>query len=911
MVLSRKFALFTALMLVVVAGSMTAQTRTSGSLQGIVRDTSGASLPGVTVTAASDALIGGSLVTTTDQRGSYRFPSLPVGTYRVDAALDGFSSARRQNVRMSLGQVLDLDFVLATAAVSESVTVTAEAPIVSVASNAVATSFDEKYLETLPVQRNYYQVVKAAPGVNADYTNGSGSAILAYGGTSSSQNGFTLDGVNVADAGGGAHWILPSIQWMAEIQIGGLGANAEYGGYTGGLINGVTKSGGNDFSGGVDYYYQPTSWVSDNDAASDNETFKFSDFAASLGGPVIREKAWFFASAELWNQESTPFGAVATSDRTITRGLGKLTLQANPANHFSLMLEHDVVKNERRGIDVSTLPEATSKQDGPGSSISLGWEGLLNRNNFFTARITGYDGRDDYLPYNGSNTPGRIDEDSGLAWVNQDIKELNHRSIKTVDGSWSMFKDQLFSENDSHSFKVGGLYEDAKSSDVWRRNGGFTYYDDSSLCDSYDAYLKNPSCGAYYVERGWGEYDAHMRFSGKALYAQDSMRLDRFTVNAGLRYGSYDGGFEKGHGNTSVYNTSFVDPRFGIVWDVKGDSRTAVKAHWGRYHDKMYTYLYDREASGHAAIPDQDCYWNDRTNTYDDCDAPTVIAARMGNVDHAYVDEAILTLEQQFGRDMMFGVDYINRGFNNIMTMVNVNEDYAPITVNDNPLTGGQLQIWDLLSAPDFVLTTDNGAYRDFQSVTGRFEKRHSNGWSARASLVWTDMDGNILKNNGYANDWRDRNGRVNGDGRMDLSYGEWEGKLGATIDLPWKFQVSGQYSYLSGWYWTPYVRVSGLDYNASTGRDVFLTPRGSEKLDDRNLLDLRLAWMASLPRGMNLTASVEVFNVTNSDTVIDVYNRWGTYSVSRKRWTPRSDFGTPYQIERPREVRAGVRIAF
>lgn len=909
--LTRKIALFTALLLVIVAGTATAQSRTSGSIQGIVRDATGAALPGVTVTASSDAVIGGSVIAVTDERGSYRYPSLPIGAYRVDAALDGFGTARRAGVRVSIGQLLNVDFVLGAASVSESLTVTADAPLVSVASNSVATSFDEKYLETLPLQRNFYTVIKAAPGVNADYTSGSGSAILAYGGTSSSQNGFTLDGVNVADAGGGAHWILPSIQWMAEIQIGGLGANAEYGGYTGGLINGVTKSGGNDFSGGLDYYYQPQSWVSDNDDSSSNETFKFSNLVGSLGGPVAREKAWFFASAELWNQVTTPFGATDTSDREIMRGLGKLTWQASPANHFSLMVERDVVQNERRGIDESTLPEATSKQDGPGGSVSVGWEGLLNRDNFVTARLTGYDGRDDYLPYNGSDKPGRIDDDTGLAWVNQDIKELNHRSIKTADASWSLFKDALFGGNDTHSFKFGGLYEDAKSSDIWRRNGGFTYYDDSSLCDSFEAYLANPACGAYFVERGWGEYDARMQFSGMALYAQDSVRIDRFTVNAGLRYGSYDGGFQSGHGDSSVYKSSFVDPRLGVVWDVKGDARTAVKAHWGRYHDKMYTYLYDREASGEAAIPNQDCYWNNRTRAYDDCDTPTAIAARMGDTGHAYVDEGILTVEQQLGKEMMFGFDYVNRGFDNIMAMINVNENYSPITIDGNPLTGAQLQIWNLNSAPDFVLTTDNGAYRDFQSLTGRFEKRYSNGWSARGSLVWTGLDGNIRKNNGYANDWRDRNGRINGDGRMDFSYGEWEGKLSASVDLPFRFQLSGNYSYLSGWYWTPYVRITGLKSNSGSGRDVFLTERGSQKLDDRNLIDLRLAWMTGLPRGMNLTASVEVFNATNSDTVLDVYNRWGTYSVSRKRWTPRADYGTAYQIERPRELRAGVRIAF
>jgi hypothetical protein len=115
----------------------------------------------------------------------------------------------------------------------------------------------------------------------------------------------------------------------------------------------------------------------------------------------------------------------------------------------------------------------------------------------------------------------------------------------------------------------------------------------------------------------------------------------------------------------------------------------------------------------------------------------------------------------------------------------------------------------------------------------------------------------------------------------------------------------------LSGWYWTPYVRLQGLDYNSSTGRDVNLVPRGGEQLADRNLIDVRLAWRADLPGKVNLTASLEVFNALNSDTVLDVYNRWGTYRISRQTWSQASNYGDPYQIERPRELRAGIRLAF
>jgi hypothetical protein len=906
------------LLLLGLAAPVGAQTTVSGSLQGTVADAEGGVLPGVTVTTSSDALIAGRLVTVTNDRGVYRFPSLPVGNYTLEAELAGFQTGRREGIRINLGGALSVDLTLQLATVTEQITVAAEAPLVSVVSNTVATSFGTDFMETQPLPRNYYQVIRSAPGVNVDYTASSGSAMLAYGGTTESQNAFTLDGVNVADAGAGQHWILPAIQWMEEIQVGGLGAPAEYGGFTGAIINGVTKSGGNTFSGTAEYYYQPTSWTADNDPTTENDEFEFTDLAVSIGGPVAKDSLWYFLSAEYWNQVTTPYGALDTSDRKIPRFLGKLTWQLSEADRLMFMAEYDAVTNERRGIGAYTLPEASRKQDAPGVSFALHWENLVNDSNFVNVRLTGYDGRDDYLPYNGTDTQGRVDYwDTELDWTNAAFTELNYRNVMTIDGSWSLFADGLFGSDDSHSFKFGALYERGKSSDVWLRNGGFTYYDDSTVCDSSEAYFADPSCGVSsdaWIEFGYGEYDTHPKFSGIAAYAQDSMRLGNFTVNLGVRYGAYDGGWQDGHGDSSVYDVSFVDPRIGFVWDVFGNGRTAFKAHWGRYHDKMYTYLYDREASGDAVIPDQDCYWNDDDQDYTDCDIPTVKLATMGEVNHPYADEAILTFEQQLGQDMMIGVDYIDRGFNDIMAMINVNDDYELYTAPNNPLTGGDLPVYNLLSDPEFVLTSDNGGYRDMQSAILRFDKRYSHGWSLRTSLVWTDLTGNILKNNGYEYELEDKNGFTNSDGRLDTSFSEWEFKLSGAIDLPLNLQLSAQYTFLSGWYWTPYVRIRGLDYNAATGNFIWLTPRGSEQLPDRNLIDVRLAWDAKIGDAMGLTLSLEAFNLMNEDTVLGVGGRWGDYwpEDGADGWVgPRGAYGATTRIEAPRQIRAGIRFDF
>jgi len=912
-----------ALLLLGVVAPCSAQTNTSGSVRGTVKDSKGGALPGVAVTAFSDVLVAGKLTTYTDERGVFRFPSLPPGNYAIEADLTGFGKVRQEDVRVNLAAALAIDITMAEAKVAEALTVSAEAPVVSVVSNTVATTFDTQFLDNQPLPRNYYSLLAAAPGVTND-TTGTASAMMAYGGTSSTQNAYTLDGVNIADPANGDYWLLPSIEWMQEIQVGGLGANAEYGGYTGGIINGVTKSGGNEFHGAIEAYYEPSSWVADNAPASIGPLapMKFHDYAISLGGPVQKDKLWFFLSGEDWEQDIAPLGAAVSSPRKVPRYLGKLTLQADPSNRFMLMAEHDGLVQDYRGVSATTLPDASYREESPNYTAAVSWESLINANNFVNLKLTGYDGRLDELPYHGFNTPGLVDQNTGNSYQNLDDYLLSHRHLVTLDGSWSLFKDGLFAAKDSHTFKFGGSFENASISYNSAPDGGATYYLDSSNCqgntpDEQFAYmLAHPECGLVdddsYKETGYGEYHEWLQTKTINLYAQDSMRLDRFTINYGARYGKYQGGFQPGTGNTDVYNISFVDPRIGFVWDLFGENRTALKAHWGRYHEKMMGYLYDREVSGHIAPPTIDCYWDSATSQYDlDCNTNSVPpAATMGSYAGEYVDEGLITFEQQLGKDMVAGVDLIDRRFRDIMAMINTNQDYTAI-VGTDPITHAPITIWNLNSPQQYVLTTDDGAYRDYQSVMLRFEKRYSHGWYLQSSLVWTDLKGNQYTNDGYVTEFQDRNGYTNADGRIDYSFNKWDYKLNAAVDLPLDFQLSGQFNYLSGMYWEPYARVtSGLDYNSTTGRAIFLLPRGSYQFPSRHLVNLRLAWNPKIAGALKLTISAEVFNALNNATVLDVYNRYDNYNANTNTFgTVRSNYGDPYTIENPREVRLGERI--
>jgi hypothetical protein len=388
------------------------------------------------------------------------------------------------------------------------------------------------------------------------------------------------------------------------------------------------------------------------------------------------------------------------------------------------------------------------------------------------------------------------------------------------------------------------------------------------------------------------------------------MRLSRLTVNAGLRYTGYRAGWQPGYGDSTVYSVDFVDPRIGFVWDVSGDARWAIKGHWGRYHSSMFTYLYDREVSGHATIPDADSEWDPDTQTWGPWITQTPIAAPIGSVKHPYVDETIFTVEHQLNKSMALGFDFIDRQFRSIMGLVNTNNDYTRVNGIPNPIAGGTLEVWNLNTDPVYVLTTDNPASRAYDSVVLRFDKSYAAGWQLRSSLVWTDLKGNVLKNNGYANELKDKNGLVNADGKMDYSYNEWEFKLNGSVDLPLGIVLSGQYTYLSGQYWTPYGDVrSYLDGNFSSGRNVFLETRGTEQLPARNIVDMRLAWGTKLGGSLRLDLSLEAFNLLTTGKALTVDTYYGRYR--RNVWTRSSTYGVATSIERPREIRAGVRVSF
>ena len=292
--------------LVLVAASFglaSAQETTTGSLTGQVVDTGGAAVPGATVTITSGQ---GSKNFITDGSGRFFAPYLTPGVYAVKVELSGFSPVEQKNVRVSLGQRLEMSgLVLKVGTLSEVVEVIGAAPVVDVTSTTVGGNLDADVIKRLPVGRNFTDSLYLVPGVSD--SSGVGRANPSITGASGLDNSYVVDGVNITNTGfGGVGDLLDHLRlagqrrdpdFIKETQVKTGGFEAEYGQATGGVVNVVTQSGTNEFHGSVYGYFRPDSLESDyKQLQSPNGTVNTTgqsnyDFGATLGGPLMQEQA--------------------------------------------------------------------------------------------------------------------------------------------------------------------------------------------------------------------------------------------------------------------------------------------------------------------------------------------------------------------------------------------------------------------------------------------------------------------------------------------------------------------------------------------------------------------------------------------------------------------------------------------
>lgn len=280
---------------------------TSGTIVGAVKDSTGGTLPGVTVTAVNQAN-GASRESVTDQLGTYRFSALQPGLYTVTVQLAGFQEAKRADVRVNIASQVEVPFTLQMAGVSENVTVSAQAPLVDTSEQAVRTLVETKQIASLPLKsRDFLDLALLSPGVVSDQGSAAGGQTdsISFGGMSENYKSMWLEGVDFNDevTGGGsslssATRIALAQEAIQEFQVMANSYSAEFGRSASGAINILTKSGGNEIHGSSFYFRRDDAYDQPNYFAINVPPFKIEQYGATVGGPVVQNKLFYFASWE-------------------------------------------------------------------------------------------------------------------------------------------------------------------------------------------------------------------------------------------------------------------------------------------------------------------------------------------------------------------------------------------------------------------------------------------------------------------------------------------------------------------------------------------------------------------------------------------------------------------------------------
>ncbi len=766
----RRITTYITVFLLIAAATSVAAQSVTGTVEGVVKDEQGGALPGVSITLTGKR---GSQSAVTDSEGSYRFAGIDPGTYAVTAALSGFRTKRQENVVVGIGRPTPINLVLGVAGVQETVEVVGESPMVNPVSSATDNSLSQDMLFNLPIRPSNAatDLLNYLPGI----VDGS-----AYGADSDTANGLLLDGVDTRDPEGGSAWTFFNFNIVDEVQVSGLGAPAEFGSFQGAVVNTITKSGGNNYAGLFDVYYTKASLQGNNispaiidanpsltDPAKDRQRL---DLTAQLGGPIVKDKLFFFLSGERYHLDQDPTGPNTLRNEVSARINLKLNYQSGPNDFFMGMMQYDNYNiTGRCGVSAALCTfDLTNREDAPEWVWALQWRHIFGAKTFMEVKYNGWTGFYDLNPE--VNKPGVLDGSTGRYSQSQGWFYYADRNRNQVNASLSHYAEGF----GKHDLKFGVEIERSK---VRTRYG---YVDSISY---YDYTASYPS--KQYLAYDYG-YDVGGKNQRESLFAQDSWHVnDRLTINAGVRfdwvrgYPAYESA--KGSiGDSKVYDVKNWAPRLGFAYGLTSDGKTVLKGSYSQYYEGAFflayrpalpgiadnvTYSYD--PAGEKCGPDGNCFTEtDRS--------PNPLYKVDPNIKHPRVDEWTAGFERELVKDVRLAVTGIFRQDKNIQASVIPDARWAATTAtastsgNDPALNGKELTVYNWVnrseSDQNYLLTNPDGyqyldtagnvlgtarAERKYKAVMFVLDKRFSHRWQGRVSYVWSKNEGT---NNGGFN---------------------------------------------------------------------------------------------------------------------------------------------------------------
>ncbi|HEU4403289.1 MAG TPA: TonB-dependent receptor, partial [Candidatus Polarisedimenticolia bacterium] len=698
--------------------------QTTGDIVGDVTVAGGKSLSGVSVAAFGPALQG-SRVATTDGAGHYRLTLLPPGEYNVTFTGQGFSPVTRNAIVVSLSRTTTLDVTLQPT-MQEQVKVVGEAPV-DTTSTTVGTNLSKRAIETLPTSRSYTSIVQVAPGTSTDASNNnpSQSSISVYG-SSGAENTYYIDGINTTNVEYGFQGKDLNYEFIQEVDVKTGGYEAEHGRSTGGIINVITKSGGNEFHGDIFGYNDNDSRQSSAEpVVSINGTtagFTREDYGADLGGYFVKDKLWFFGAYDRVNDTTNteiPSGALAGQiagvDTTRNLGAFKLTYKMT-ANHSLIFSFFQDPRTDTGAINDVNHPvngdpiTFLGRQKLGGKDYAVRYEGILGSKWLLSGQVS---------RHQEENTIGP-ESAAGDA-----IEYIDHRIALFQTNGFGLIQNKDFKRDfvggaltrflGHNEIKFGAEYEKQTANVFKRMSGGqqVEIFDNTvnPLKPIYRHFYWTTKTAALTDPGGpaTSALDATVEHKNTTFYLQDRWAVrPNLTVNAGLRWDRQEVFGATGQRQMDLKRD--YAPRLGIIWDPKNDHRSKFYASWGRFYEQLpmdlviRSYAFERQPriinyDAVSRVPD--------TAAESDFGFPNppVASTILGgateptdpNIKGQYIREAIVGWEREMLPDLTLGVKVIERSYRRVI------EDFlcdvpSGLYCIGNPRHGIMSRIYDLAS---------------------------------------------------------------------------------------------------------------------------------------------------------------------------------------------------------------------
>jgi len=934
--------------LIIAAG---AQAQTTGGLVGRVADEDGGALPGVAVEAKSDALQG-TRAAQTDPSGAYRIALLPPGTYTVVFTLEGFAADTKQ-VEVNLGRDTTLNTSLRAAA-AEEITVYGESPVVDPTSTALGVNLSTRAIETLPTGRNYSSVVQVAPGVSSDANpeNGEQSTITVYG-SSGAENSYYIDGVNTTGVEYGFQGKELNFEFIQAIDVKAGGYEAEYGRATGGVINVITKSGGNEFHGDVFGYWDDDSLQSSPDpivsTGGQVQGFTKEDYGADLGGYLIKDKLWFFAAYDRVDHttdttlsagpqagqvvESTSERDLAAVKLTWNVGVG----QSLVGSFFQDPREDGGAINDRRidhglnGVPLTYL----GLQEFGGRDYALRFDGVLATDWVVTAQIARHEEENSTNPASGAGDVVQFRDSENDSFATGGFGQIVDKDF-TRDAYGGAVERFL----GPHDLKAGLEFETEEATVVKRMSGGqrVDILRGASGRDVFSHfYWTTPD--ATVANAPLSQLDATPKHENTTFFLQDRWRArPNLTLNLGVRWDRQEI-FDR-FGDSVIDLDDDYAPRLGFIWDPRSDGRSKVFGSYGHYQEQIpmdlviRSFAQERQArifnySPTSTVPDP--------AAEADLERESVILGGFfepadPNLENQYIRELIVGYEREVLPEIAVGIKAVLREYGQVI------EDFLcanPVTGEldgtyciGNPAEGFMKAVFDYNSFydedPGATLFAAPEAEREYRGVQLDVVKRFSHNWQGLASYIYSELEGNY--DGGYApftNVGADPNisamydyydfftdgvnlGRITNQGPLSNDR-RHQLKFSGVYLTPVKLSLGVAGYYRTG---TPLTRYGFFD---GYGRyELFLTERGAEgRSPDTYEADVHVGYPIDLG-GWTINLLLDVFNILNAQRPILLDQRWGFQQADNASPTPvNPGYKRPLLRTPPTSFRVGVRASF